>query len=92
MKSAFLNNELKNNLNSNNENYIKASENIEKISKMNWNEIKTYFNIESYDEHHNTIKYKKKYSNIVDKTLQYETDYELKINDDEVLKFIKIKK
>jgi len=36
--------------------------------------------------------YKKKYSNVIDKSFEYKTDYELKLNNDEDIKFIKTKK
>lgn len=87
------NNDVYNN-NYDNENYEQAYENIKKLSKMNWNEVLKHhnINIKKYDIYDDTSMYKKKYSNVIDKSFEYKTDYELKLNDDEDIKFIKTKK
>jgi hypothetical protein len=80
--------------NNGNENYEQAYENVKKLSKMNLDEIQTYHNInmKNFDEYKDTNMYKKKYLNVIDKSFEYKTDYELKLNDDEDIKFIKTKK
>lgn len=76
-----------------NNKYEQAYKNIKNLSKMNWDEIQKHhnINIDKYDEYKDTSMYKKKYSNVIDKSFEYKIDYELKINDDEDIKFIKTK-
>lgn len=80
--------------NQENDGYEQAYENIKKISKMNWDEVQKYHNVDikNFTEYNDTNMYKKKYSNVIDKSFEYKTDYELKLNDDEDIKFIKTKK
>jgi len=97
LSNMFLNDNNNNDMyndNNDNENYEQAYENIKKLSEMNWNEIQTHYdiNIKKFSEYKDTNMYKKKYSNVIDKSFEYKIDYELKLNDDEDIKFIKTKK
>lgn len=99
LSNMFINNTDNNscnvfNDNQDNDEYEQAYENIKKLSKMNWNDVQKYYNIDikNFNEFNDINMYKKKYSNVIDKSFEYKTDYELKLNNDEDIKFIKTKK
>lgn len=77
-------------------NFDQAYENISKLSKMNWNDLKNNLgsNLDNFKEY----KFNSKYSNIFSQSeekehdIKYETDYEIKIDNDSSIKYIKIKK
>lgn len=74
------------------EEFTQSLNNIKKISKMNTKELIDHFklfNSSDYNEKFNM--YNKKYSNILKESLEYTIDYELDINENESLKFSKIK-
>jgi len=88
------------------EDFEESYENLINLSKMNMSKIYEYFEINDYnnidvdididiDNYIDIQKqnpYNKKYSNILTDTNNFEIDYELKINDNETITFLKSKK
>jgi hypothetical protein len=73
------------------ENLEESYENLINLSKMNLGKIYEHFEINNYVVHKENS-YNKKYTNIMNNSNNYETDYELQINSNEKLTFIKSKK
>lgn len=99
LSDIFLGNNNTNDNNNNNtndyddveENLEESHENLMKLSKMNISKICEYLEIDDiYNQKQHS--YNKKYSNILTNTNNYETDYELKINSNETITFLKFKK
>lgn len=73
------------------ENLEESYENLINLSKMNLGKIYEHFEINNnINQKENS--YNKKYSNIMNNTNNYETDYELQINSNEKITFMKSKK
>ena len=68
-------------------------ENLLNLSKMDISKIYEHFEI-NYDniDNHRQNSLNKKYSNTLDNAYNYEIDYELNINDNETITFLKSKK
>lgn len=74
------------------ENFEESYDNLIKLSKMNIGKLCEYFEINNDISNQKQNSYNKKYSNILINTNNYETDYELKINSNETMTFLKSKK
>jgi hypothetical protein len=92
----------KNDENDNNKTYDDFQEDLEEsyenlinLSKMDMSKIYEHFEINNnsdYIDNQKQNSYNKKYSNILINTNNYEIDYELQINDNETITFLKSKK
>lgn len=104
LTNTFFNNDDKNNNIYNDDDEIydfdQAYKNIYKLSKMDMNDLKKHFKLnETYlnnnlDDLNYTKNnyYNSKYFNVMENPLKYQTDFEIYINNDETIKYIKIKK
>lgn len=76
----------------NNGNYEKSFNDLITLSKMNFKDVLKHTEIDDLEFNEKTNSYNKKYSNIIEIPVQYQTDFELKINDDENINFLQSKK
>lgn len=74
------------------EDFEESYKNLINLSKMNMDKIYNHFKISGNIDEQKVNSYNNKYSNILVNTNNYETDYELKINDNESIEFLKSKK
>ena len=74
------------------EDFEKSYENLINLSKMDINDIYKHFDINNNNNYQKQNSYNKKYSNMLIGTNNYEIDYELQINDNETITFLKSKK
>lgn len=74
----------------NDEDLINSYNNVHKLSQMNISQIHKYLNMDNLKNDANM--YNNKYSNTLGETKKYETDYEIEIDKNEKLKFMRLKK